>query len=402
MRFTRVAAALSVILALASACSTAGHPVTAPDPAVLDVGPYSRIPLREPAHTSEYHGRIIESVRMAEVIVDPREVDPALVSKVRPNSTPLPTPSKAAVLLADPVSAVLEKHGMLAGFAVLASDSEDNVVRVGEDRMLQLIVLRFPDPLVALQAAQEIDAVDASVNSDNVAVDIPGYPTAHGHWRPTVPTVAATLAQDSFVVSIFALHTSLDIDALTSFAAEAFDAQLPLLREFAPTPADKFTELDLDPDGMLARMVPDAPGRWPFPVVISTDEGEHVGHEGMILERGIVYGPRGLQGEMAGTIEQAESLGLNRFDRLVRFADTAAAERHFAEMRKTSEARVPIPVPTGLVDITCDASMDTSDQLRQFSCKLRHGRYIALIFSRDYRDIQQRAAAQYALLVNSE
>ncbi|WP_329409947.1 hypothetical protein OG563_45850 [Nocardia vinacea] len=395
-----MAMALGVVLAVTMGCAVAGNPVPAPDPAALDVGPYSRSPLLAPAHGSEYRGRVIESVRMAEIMLNPVDVDQALqIPLSRSRAVPLPTPAKAAALLADPVRAVLERHGMLAGFTVGATDTPSQVV-VGGGRLLQVMVLRFPDPAAAQRAAQEIDAVDAAVSSDNVSVAIPEHPAAHAHWRPTVPTIAATVAQDAFVVSVLAGHTSPDLSALITLARRTFDVQVPLLRDFAPTPPDRFAELPLDRDGMLGRMVPEAPGRWPFPVVILGDLAANAGWGSLVQARGIVYGPRGAERFAGSSQEPVELLGLNRFDRLMRFADAATAQKYFTR-RKTPEGGVEVAAPAGLVDVRCTDTLNSTGMVK-FDCVLRHGRYVALVFSRDYRDVQQRAAAQYALLVNSE
>ncbi|MGK8524824.1 DUF7373 family lipoprotein [Nocardia asteroides] len=401
MRLARMVLALGVALAVGSGCTVAGKPVPRPDPGSLDVGPYSRKPLLAPAHGSEYHGRVLESVRMAEIMLDPTDVDQALrIPLRRSRAVPLPTAAKASALLADPVRAVLERHGMLAGFSVGATDTPSQVA-IGGGRLLQVMVLRFPDATAAQRAAQDIDAVDAALSPDNVAVTIPEHPSARGHWRPAVPTIAATMARDVFVVSVLAGHTSADLAALTALAGKAFDVQLPLLRDFVPTPPGRFAELPLDRDGMLGRMVPEAPGRWPFPVVILGDSAEHAGWGSLIQARGIVYGPRGAERFLGPTQEPVELLGLNRFNLLIRFADAAAAQRHFARLR-TTEGRVEVPAPSGLVDVRCTEALNPSASAATFDCLVRHGRHVAVVLSRDYQDVQQRAAAQYALLVNSE
>ncbi|MFG1798346.1 hypothetical protein [Nocardia sp. NPDC049149] len=400
MRLANLAVALGVALACTAGCAVPGNPVPGPDPSTLDVGPHSRNPLLAPAHGSEYYGRVLESVRIAEVMLTPVDVDPALRVPLSTRAVPLPTAAKAAALLANPVRPVLERHGMLAGFSVGASDTPGKLA-IGGGRLLQVLVLRFPDAAAAQRAAHEIDAVDAAVSPDNVAVSIPEHPTAHGHWRPTVPTVAATVARDAFVVSILAGHTSPDLGALTTLARKAFDLQLPLLRDFAPTPPDRFAELPLDRDGMLGRMVPEAPGRWPFPVVILGDLAENAGWGSLVQARGIVYGPRGAELFNGPTDESLELLSINRFDRLLRFADAAGARKYFAGLRSPAD-RVKVPAPAGLVDVDCSEKPTSEVSFTQFLCLLRHGRYVALVASRDYRDVQQRTAAQYALLVDSE
>lgn len=390
--------ALGLALAALTGCTVTGDPRPVPDPASLDVGPYSRYPLAAPTRGSEHYGRVIESVRLGELVANPARVDPALhVPRTRSGSDPLPTPAKAAALLADPVREVLERHGMLAGFTVGASDTRQ--FAIGRGRIVQITLLRFPDAATARQAATEIDSADAAMSPDNVAVTIPDHPAARAHWRPSVPTLAATMAVDSFVVTVLAGHTTPDLGVLTTLAGKVFLEQQPLLRDVTLTPPAAFADLPLDRDGMLGRMVPEAPGRWPYPVVITSEFAETAGWDGLVQPHGIILGPRA--GHFASPAPEIPELtGLNRFDRLLRFADAATATTFFSGLQQ-DDPRSSVPPPAGMVDINC-AEREGGAPMTRFSCRLRHGRYVAVVFSRDYQDVHHRAAAQYALLVNSE
>lgn len=398
MRLARTSFALGMVLAALTGCAMTGDPMPVPDPATLDVGPYSRYPLAAPTRGSEHYGRVIESVRLGELVANPARVDPALhVPRTRSGSDPLPTPAKAAALLADPVREVLERHGMLAGFTVGASDTRQ--FAIGSGRIVQITLLRFPDAATARQAATEIDSADAAMSPDNVAVTIPDHPAARAHWRPSIPTLAATMAVDSFVVTVLAGHTTPDLGVLTTLAGRVFLEQQPLLRDVALTPPAAFADLPLDRDGMLGRMVPEAPGRWPYPVVITSEFAETAGWDGLVQPHGIILGPRA--GHFASPAPEVPELtGLNRFDRLLRFADAATAATFFSGLQQ-DDPRSSVPPPAGMVDINC-AEKEGGAPMTRFSCRLRHGRYVAVVFSRDYQDVHHRAAAQYALLVNSE
>ncbi len=399
MKLARMSLALGVVLTALTGCAVTGDPMPVPDPATLDVGPYNRYPLAAPARGNENYGRVIESVRIGELVANPARVDPALnVPRTRSGSDPLPTPAKAVTLLADPAREVLERHGMIAGFTVGASDTRQ--FAIGSGRIVQITLLRFPDADAARQAATEIDSADAAVSPDNVAVPIPDHPTARAHWRPTVPTLAATMAVDSFVVTVLAGHTTPDLGVLTTLASKAFTEQQPLLRDVELTPAAALADLPLDRDGMLARMVPEAPGRWPYPVVVTSELAETAGWDSLVQPHGIVLGPRA--GHFASpSPEVPELTGLNRFDRLLRFADAATAARFFSGLQQ-DDPRSSVPPPAGMVDINCAERGTGSAPMTRFSCRLRYGRYVAVVFSRDYQDVHHRAAAQYALLVNSE
>lgn len=410
VRKVRAALACAVaVLALATGCTVHGRPtVQRPDLRSLDVGGYSLEPQHEPAVDDEKYGRVIESMRLGEMMADPTESDSALTFPLSGfRAVPLPTPAKAGAYLAAPVRSVLEKRGMLAGFAVGGTDKEvERTPVVGTARLVTVLLLRFPDSTAAQQAAEEIDSVDASVSPENLAVTIPEYPAAHGHWRPNVPTIAVSLAHESFVVTLLGAHTAADLTALTTLVRKAFDAQLPRLRGFAPTPREQLAALPLDRDAMLARMVPKAPERWPFPAVSYGTAQENAGWDNSPQASGVVYGTRAsLLFRGVGKPNPPELMAFNGLEALMRFPDVAAARTSFTngQDKGDKEGQRSMPGPTGVPDVTC---AKRSDELTAapfvFTCTVLYGRYVAVLFGRELRDFQQRVAAQYGLLVHSE
>ncbi|MEV5834122.1 hypothetical protein [Nocardia sp. NPDC052112] len=405
--FTAVAASVSMLV-LITGCTVLGHPMRERLDLHSLVGGYSLYPLGAPSATDESYGRTLESVRMGEVAVDPVAVDPTLTLGLNGfPAVPVPTPAIAVAFLAAPVRAVLEKRGMLAGFAIGASDKEaGRVPAVGVARLLTVLLLRFPDADAARHAAEEIDAVDAAVSPENAAVTIPEYPSAHGHWRPNVPTIAASLAQESFVITVLAGDTVADLGALTGMARKVFDAQVPLLGGFAATPPDRFVALSLDRDGMLGRMVPKAPGRWAFPAVTFGARQQNAGWDSAIQASGVVYGPRATQ-LFRGTAKPGapELVAFNGLDALYRFADAAAARQSFDKGKKgdAEQGLRGIAGPAGVPDVSCSQERSAS-AVYPFNlvCRVLYGRYVATLFGRQPTDFQQRAAAQYAVLANSE
>ncbi|BDT92520.1 hypothetical protein IFM12275_24960 [Nocardia sputorum] len=412
---TRVVGTIAVLVTvlLVSGCVRQGKPVPAhADLAALDVGYYSVEPLTEPHVAENRYGRVVESVRMAEAVIDPVEAYPSLVfglGAVR--VAPLPTPVKTSGLLSAPVQAVLQRHGMLAGFSVSGSDTEmAGSPIVGAARMLTVMLLRFPDAESAGRAAQEIDAVDAAVSAENVPIAIPEHAAAHSHWRPTVPTLAATMAHGSFVINVLAGHTTPDPAALTGLASRAFGAQVARLRDFQPTPEDRIAALPLDRDGMLRRVVPDKPGQWTFPAAIAPGSVRTAGWNAAIWPVGIVYGPRGaylhsgrpLEGTERG--QPQESLATIGHHWVARYATVAIARAEFdAHAGDLTAAGVrPAPVPAGLPDTRCGERLDGTEFAPRFRCEVLFGRYLAVVAGRTVTDAQQRAAAQYAVLLNSE
>ncbi|WP_194819147.1 hypothetical protein [Nocardia sp. XZ_19_385] len=400
----RAAVLLTAALTVASGCVRTGEPVPAVTaPSALDIGANEVQPLSAPAGNEQY-GRVLESVRMAEALLDPAEVDAALSKGVAKRTGPLPNPQKAVGVLAVPVQKVLESHTMLAGYVVTGSEVEIQERAVGTVRLLTVLLLRFPDASAAQLAARQIDATDAAVNPDNVAVRIADYPGAYGHWRPTAPTMAATLAHGSFVISVLAGHTTPDYAVLSGLVRKAFDVQLPRLREFRATPRERFADLPLDPDGMVSRLLPYGNGQWPVPSVVVVDLDDQAGLGATISTSGVVYGPRGTRLlRTMGISESVEMLAMNGFNVLERFPDAVTARRVVTAERQRAEADSrSAAAPKGLSDAYCHKyNVSAPEWPVQFGCHVLFGRYSATIVGRNLTEAQQRAAAQYLLLVNS-
>lgn len=398
-----LSALVSAALVATPGCTVAGRPVPDfPDPTALDIGEYSVEPLIEPAvHDPEY-GRVIESMRMAEAVVRPQEADAALRYPYGVGIVPVPTPVKASVLLADAVRDVLHRDELLAGIAVNGTSNELRIPpRTGADRFLQIMLLRFPDDGSATRAAADIDSRDAAVSRDNVGVPVPGYSAAHAHWRPGVPTVAATLAHGPFVVHVLAGHTAPDLAALTALVRGTFDQQLPRLDDFDPTPREKLAGLPLDSSGMLRLMVPQAPGRWPMPAVTLNDKDQVAGW-GFLEGHGIVFGPRGGAHYLGrGSESGPESVAINGYNVLARYPDPATArerfERAVAEDAVDTTVRTT-EVPTGLRDVSCRRVLGDSSWANTY-CRVVHGRYQAMVFGRVAEDVRHKGLAQYGLLM---
>ncbi|GAB0105504.1 hypothetical protein JMUB6875_44830 [Nocardia sp. JMUB6875] len=393
-----VTAAVAVLL---SGCVVAGNPMPATaDLTALDVGYYSITPLPEPAERNEQYGRIVESVRMGEATIDPADADSSLVFGPSVNAAqPIPAPVKSTGILSAPARAVLAKRGMLAGFTATGTDRESSEPVVGNSRLLTVILLRFPDAAAAEQAAAEIDAADMGVSAENVAVAIPGYPQAHAHWRPAVPTMAATLAQDSFVISLLVGHTSTDLTTMAAVAGRAFGAQRTKLGEFRPTAAGDLAALPVDRDGMLRRLVSEHPGHWPYPTIVQVGTGDNAGWSSAIWVSGVVYGPHTafLRGPRPGA-QRAEAEAFSGNAHLYRFPNAAVARREFQEGFPIGNDKQEVAGPSAVPDAKCVRILASKDTAANYACWLLSGRYVASFLGRDETHTRQKAAAQFVLL----
>ncbi|WP_280493156.1 DUF7373 family lipoprotein [Nocardia asiatica] len=400
----RVVAVLAAALTVLCGCVRPGEPTPQRlDLSTLDIGSNSVDPLPPPRTSTDKYGRVLESMRMAEAVLDPVEVDPALTKGVVHRTAPLPTPRKAAGILAERVRDVLESHNMLAGFAVSGSDVDfgAKAPEIGAGRLLTVILLRFPDAMAAQLAARQMNATDAAISPDNVPVRIAEYPSAFVHWRPAVPTMAATIAHESFVVSVLAGHTAPDQAVLTGLVRRAFDLQLPRLRDFQPTAPNRFSRLPLDREGMLARLMPYGAGHWPYPTVIASDFDANAGWSSYLRISGVVLGPRAARLMKHFQFkEPVELVAMNGHNLLERFPDAVTARRVFTEeMRADSATR--IAPPAGVPDVYCNGMNQQPQWPAQVRCRVLYGRYSATLVGRHPTDAHQLISAQYAMLVRS-
>ncbi|WP_280346669.1 DUF7373 family lipoprotein [Nocardia neocaledoniensis] len=399
------------VLAVAAALTVLGGCVRHGEPspqqvhlATLDVGSHGTDPMAAPTTSNDKYGRVLESVRMGEVMLDPVEVDPTLTYGVQERTAPLPTPLTAAGLLAERVREALESHSMLAGFAVSGSDRNlfGKRPEVGASRLLTVLLLRFPDDQSARLAARQMNATDAAISPDNVDVRVEGYPGAFAHWRPSVPTMAATYAHGSFVISALAGHTSPDQQVLTDMVRKVFDAQIPRLADFRGTPPEDFDTLPLDRDGMQARLLPFGPGRWTYPTVVTSDVDTNAGWSAALSVYGVVLGPRATRlMKHYGFKDPIEIVAMNDFDVLERFPDAVSARKVFEVERQAVNPAELLENPAGVPDVYCTKLRSSPASPHQAACHVLYGRYTATLTGWSPANAQQRTAAQYALLVRS-
>jgi hypothetical protein len=331
-------------------------------------------------------------------------VDPTLVeqSVFAPLITASDVASNISMTGQAVVAPVLAKYGMVSGRLLMANNTKvdsSSSVRPAQDVKTVLIMLvRFRDATAAKNAAIEMDAADFAVSPENVPVPVTKYPTAHGHWRPTNPSMASTLAHNDFVIHVLVTNPTPNLETLTGMVEKTFDQEIPALDRFAPTPVDRIAKLPKDPDGLLGRLVDLTPGIEP---TLSTTVAS--------------YGPNGarqVQNEREMKDRAYENAGVDQAalwidpklggSSLLRARDRDAAIKLMGEEIATDvDIDRPVGGVKGLADSKCfalkpDSSTDAPGL--QFECYVQYDRYVAGTYSGDQADGRQRAAAQYALL----
>jgi serine/threonine kinase PknH len=365
----------------------------------LDVGHYDTKPRRLSGSPTKEEGRYLEAFNLAEGIVDPYDVDPILD---RRGATPTPYPALAATAIsgnATPVvQPVLEKYGMISGYTLAGySIAPDDFVRSPSGDMLALFLASFPNGDAAAKAAAEMDAVDFAVNPQNQHATIPGYPQAKAHFWPPSRSIVATMASGKFVAWAQAFSTTtVNLDYLIQRLKRVFDLQTPLMSKLFGSLEATLTLLPLDPDNMLSRTFiagdqPKISGTYwsigPRAAIQCAD--------GRLLKEGL-FGQAGI-----------DRCSFSADSQLLRAKDETAATMLLPKVLEARRKDIDhdVAAPDGLANAA--RCFEYKQEIwaeaanARFTCFVTFGRYVARVRSNEQKDVGRRAAAQYAILVNS-
>ncbi|ORA93035.1 hypothetical protein BST27_29180 [Mycobacterium intermedium] len=365
----------------------------------LDVGNYNTKPRPLPGPTTTEQGKFLEAYRLAEGVVNPYDVDPVL-DHVYGSATP--DPATAATTIAGTgtplTQPVLEKYGMISAYIVQGvSKRIQDFAREKFGDVLLVMVTSFPNDDAAAKAAAEMDAVDFAVNSENRPAQIPGYAKAKAHYRPGSPSIGATMPSGRMVVSVIVRSDENDnVAFLTQRVKRTLDLQTPLLDKVIPSVAIGVTTLPLDPDRMLSRLF--VPAEQPQVSSTFGSMGPHAA--GFCADSPV---------RKEGLFEQADvdRCAFSTEGQLLRARDEASAKALLPKLIEAVRAEYidhDVAPPEALSDARCveqKAEIVADNANARFVCFVSFGRYIGSVWSNEEKDAQQRAAAQYAILVNS-
>ncbi|WP_433670715.1 DUF7373 family lipoprotein [Nocardia sp. CA-136227] len=421
--FGRLALGITAVAAIPSLAGC-GHDVSGVavaaevDVRQLPVGNYPTDPLdvRTTYDRSMIIAENLATARLADNVVVGPEVDPMFGHTVL--SRVLGSPSGISTMLGDAVQPVLERNHMVYGYSAAAStEARDQMIGFEVSRNFQpfggmiagpnatlfsVTVIQFPDADQARAAAEGMEAADFDVSPDqNVRVTLDRTAAAKAHWRPGTPSLAATIADGRYVADVFVQTPTADLDALRSLADRVFAAQLPLLDRAPGLSTPEIFRLDYDPDAMLRRTLHPTD-------YIALDANSEITHTARgylhYVQAPATWKPL-LDAHGVDRVSTAAHGGL-----LFRTPDTESAiALRNAIIALTPDSAEPPAVP----DTTCARTShpDTTypwtsasawNQKDKFTCTLQYHRYVAQVAGDQLLDAQQKAAAQYALLANSQ
>ncbi|MFE9582180.1 hypothetical protein ACFYO1_37790 [Nocardia sp. NPDC006044] len=385
------------------------------DVRTLDVGPYPTEPLDSyyDFQHSVRSGTALAISRLANHVVTGNDIDAEL--RYGTGVQKLAVPEDVKNILAEQSVPVAARNKMLFGFASGSSDfrPEPHVEVPPGSTLTTVAVMQFPDSGSAERAAAEFEETDFSVSPDlNERVQIAKYPLAHSHWRPGTPTMGSVIAHGSYVVSTFISTSQPILTDLTDLVEKVYTAQLPMLDTLAPLSAEQALRLDLDPEGIIRRVlnpdklgVPDPGGLAAYDLRgflhFQTDRIAakilYADSERFVFSG--AYSPT--TNSYTKGVAQSFGKGTTRFLQgaiLIRARDIGPAKALWSAILDAPDAKwTPPDVP----DSKC-AELPTNTYVKDWVCAVRYRSYIGYVWSTQLQDAQQRAAAQYALLANSQ
>jgi hypothetical protein len=275
------------------------------------------------------------------------------------------------------------QHSFINGF-VSARTAEGQ-------KILLNAVLRFADPGSAAAAATDFGDIAAKTGTGVNRAEIPGHPDAQaasyteteGSTGKQWNAVRAFTPHGAYV--FMQLAQSVDgPDPAIGLVAKAIDLQGPAIDQFRATDPSEFTDISLDPTGLLARTLP-VPEKDATTVQNTTYE-----------QRGALHFQNDPSRSATLFTDTGTDLVAMAKTNVYQTKDPASAAKivdgFFAELQPASQPAKPV---NNLPDSRCLQLKDKS-----FYCLGAADRYAIETSSDNLLDAQQQVAAQYAMLLS--
>ncbi len=414
--------AIALTVLVVSACGQTVNGSSAPgeiDVRKLEVGKYPVEPLDAVykfGH-SVRSGKALAITRLSDHVVIGNDIDPKLrygtgVQEVMKSDDLVQS-------MAEPSKEVADRHKMQFGFMSGSSDTEMIAFEKAPPTatLVTITVLQFPSADAATNAAREFEEVDFNVNpEENKRVPIGKYPAAHAHWRPGTPTIGSTIAHGNYTVSVFVSTASADLPLLTSLAEKTYAAQFPMLDTLPPLSPEEVMRTELDPEDMKRRVLNPEKRGVPSLGGLATNTIQGFLHlqtdreaaKNLYAAGNVEYVTMG-QAYSAKTYSYnskgiAQGFGTGSSQLLdgaivYRSRDEDSAKALWSNLVTKPDAAL---TPTGVPDSKCGDEPKPGSNAKYFLCVVRYRNYVGAVWSTQPQDSQQRAAAQYAVLANSQ
>lgn len=369
----------------------------------LDTGSYPTEPPN--AHDDDYRPDFtsmphIAAMRLSDYVIPAYEIDPHL------KYGQLPFEISRGLLPGElgsegELKPIAERNKLLFGFKTTGFDQKTTIVpsawpikTTQHATAISTMVMQFPDPERATAAASQFYDADLNANREqNQPVPLPNYTSAHAHWRPGTPFLRAFLAHGSYVVAYLVSTNEPDLNALIGLAEKSYAAQLPALDQLTPLTDEELFQLPWDTDHLLSRAL--NPNK---------SERPAIGSQALYGLRGIVQYADDLSiAKQRFSAMNADRFAVSDGTIVARTPDSATAKKIVAERRTPAPAAHDADAPPNVPDSACvenkRSAMDF--EIKRFTCIVAYRQYAGFVTGDQLLDVQQRAAAQYAIFANS-
>ena len=398
----RIVVAVTATAALVAGCTSvvSGHAVRdaslTPNSdgaivALLNHGNYPTTPAG-PLGAAGDKGHLVQSQRLAEDLVLPSDVDKQIADAGDLNglgaALPLPTTDIVDQFVVPGAGPILQSHQYVAGFA----SSRIGRVSTGTSKAMTTMLIQFPDPPTAVDAAAQLAAAPGLRGAPRTSVPVPAHPEAVASTFSIGGTdhiLETYTARGPFVLYQF-VNSEESLDVAVSLTSATLDRQIPRVDAVVPPAPPEIGNLPRDPTGVYAATL-------------------RAGDDSVDFTDG-VYGAQGGLAFENNTVDMAAlyaDTGVDVVARgmsvVYRTKDPDAARRFTAELNKdaaTNKAVTALPPVLGLPQSRCysSSSGQGSTQRTTYQCVATAGRFAFRVFSQQREDVAQRTAAQYLML----
>ncbi len=410
-RFAATMIGLGLVVVLAACGSSEPGAATSAeiDVRTLDIGGFAVDPLD--IHEDNPPGLTdtpqIGGLRISDYTVNAYDVDPRMnVGMTPPDMGTFESGVMSERLgNSDAVSAIAKREDMYFGFETIGFDRQIFIdstepngwpsVDAHNSTGVDLIVMQFPDAGAATRAAGEFADAESGIDKTTAAFPLPKYPAARAQWRPGIAELRSYLAHGSYVAAVLAFAPTADPTTLTALAQKTYDTELPVLDTLPPISDEDVMSVSWDPEYLISRTL-------------------NAGQNGRLSfgDENAAFTLRGIMNYMPDRATAATTFAAikgQKFARtddalLVRTADAASAAKAVHDRLTPEKFLTPAQAVPKLPDSAC--VQNTSEQTfpsdrKRFTCIVAYRNYVGYVNSDQLIDVQQRAAAQYALLADS-
>ncbi len=401
-----IAASIAVFTVAGCSATVAGRPIKAAarvggngvDVALLDPGNYPTKP-KPPFGVAgdATKGARVEARRMADNVVGPWEVDPALSGSEQFDTGVQMDP---AAWLNAPIGDDVAQHNFVTAF------SSGRYAETGPHKGLSHTVLRFASPQDASAAAADMASKSGALT---ITPDEPPVPTTPIPIprHPDTPAVFHDYNSEDLANNVKEVHHEViaitahgpyvfyqwswsaeSADTATQMVATTLDLQGPLIDQFKPTPVEQLPGLPIDPGGLFARTLP-------------PPKGDETINDGVLTAQGILhFEGNPVRAQALFKSAGLQQVGYNILTYVYQTPDAASADRVLGMLvdDQAHTKDVGAPGVKGMPAAKCFRTPKNPALLQAFVCMATAGRYAFWIQAEHEAEAHQETAAQYLML----